>query len=1060
MRLVSVQPDCNTGSSPADSQAPTSGQGNPESPENVHGTDPKTTCEGKDPGIPLPEEHPPVDGTARDTGDGGGAGQPDSSGVGDITAPERPVEDGCKKTNEHPSTGDLRSSAGESETSPTPSCSLLAQAGATSVVPAAQRESVDPRSVLSPLPSSADERIAEQRSPAARESSSPENPPPSTSPLPEGRGQQGGESQRKFLPLSSSGERSAAVSRSPSTRLLPSPPVFFLQREQAVAFPWNRVSPSPFDPTGRGSLQGYGGQDGLGQWPPVQGSQSPSSLSRVSTQQEQAFPGRATLEGGTNMTRSQQFAPFVYGPPRMAEPMPTLVSPPGLLSELPCDERALPMCGAPQWQIQPSQTMSQCRDDTTQFSQVSETAQRGSGGCLLGTSNEYCVMSGEGKAGLSPGVSLLSLKPPPPPPSPELYWSEDIQGIPQFPQPLTTSGYSQSNGLPQAPAPYELPNARMASPLRLSPSDLFWSPELVVPPDQGGYAHCTLDPPTRIPLQNCRVSSLPPLSSKIFCQKKLLEGYCPMSCPRGPNDDNSRNPSPTTEDTPRHRETSRGSKGECAARCSCPSCDREHVCCCSTKPSRRQEDRRDEAPDDRRRSPQEGRVKREGEKSRGRHSSGSPGESSSADEAASELQSSAKHPPSPDSGSSREEGLSEDERKNYHSSSDSVERQGDTARPSSFSEAKKSTKNRRRTAPSDGPPPPPPPPPSSSFCMLCGCHNGDMPTPRSAREPRSREALFPSPSTQKDHERNLLSSRGDNNRSDNKTSCSEADLKKKPRNEGSRSTTPTTAIPRTVLTPGIASEWFFLSSGAIPLVRCHSPQERFNAPKVGIGGYPIYPSEDDLIFRNGDLSDNEAGDNAAEGGEFFDAEEDEDTTITPRRGCFRETGGRGLSPPASSHIDAIAEGFDPLAFSSRVAAAAELSQHSLRDDHSRRESPRWRGGGARKGAAGGSSVTRSPRDHVGAGASISTSRSSGSHHTSSWVGESIHPQRPSPSPPVPYIPIRGSKIGLPRKSPLERETLSSLAARNRRLENQVSSTRRLHMHRIGQSVFPTELGRW
>ncbi|CBZ51226.1 proteophosphoglycan 5, related [Neospora caninum Liverpool] len=168
---------------------------------------------------------------------------------------------------------------------------------------------------------------------------------------------------------------------------------------------------------------------------------------------------------------------------------------------------------------------------------------------------------------------------------------------------------------------------------------------------------------------------------------------------------------------------------------------------------------------------------------------------------------------------------------------------------------------------------------------------------------------------------------------------------------------------------------------AIPLVRCHSPQARYQVAKLGVGGYPVYPSEEDLVdmyqFASTDTAPPDHG--GAEGSE---------------RSCPTET--------------------LPLFSGGMTRSATDLG---------------FSGDGTR---LSNSSRRTSPRPAL-AGSPSSSSRGSGSQTSreDGAVGRRLKQ-------PVPYIPIRGSKIGQSRRTPLERETLSSLAARNRRLENQVS----------------------
>ncbi|KFG30983.1 putative proteophosphoglycan 5, related protein [Toxoplasma gondii p89] len=167
----------------------------------------------------------------------------------------------------------------------------------------------------------------------------------------------------------------------------------------------------------------------------------------------------------------------------------------------------------------------------------------------------------------------------------------------------------------------------------------------------------------------------------------------------------------------------------------------------------------------------------------------------------------------------------------------------------------------------------------------------------------------------------------------------------------------------------------------IPLVRCHSPQDRYHVAKLGVCGYPVYPSEEDL----GEIYDNACAD-------------------TPLAG---DANGADCSD-RSFRTDTV-----PL-FSGRSAArsATDISfpgEGTRPSESSRRTSPRH------------------------AGTPTSSSRGSGSHTSreDGTVGRRLKP-------PVPYIPIRGSKVGQAKKTSLERPALSSLAARNRRLENQVT----------------------
>lgn len=1205
-----------TGSSPrVDPQASAGEQTAPKPPENSGDAGSKTSGESNDPVTPQSDERLPVahPGSEEDMKDGGKAEQPagSSSTEGPSARPQHPPGDAFEKTGEQtPSANRPGEDAGPStEENRTPLApparSPSRQTEGPSAVPTAQRQSLQQQqqeqttsSIPFPLlqsPSHAE--IAGQSSGGAWSAgTSPPLSASSSSPLPlqqsERRGPQQGEvlSERENSLCPSGTGDSPALSRSPSTRLIPSPSLLCFQRgEQPINVPWNRLPQSPVQLLNSGcesSSQGYNvgqeGSEGAGPQqltlPAVQDS-APSSFSFSAfpgmppqQQQQKTFPGSPTIEippFPQHLQPQPRFAPSMFGPqPRMIISGPPLPSPVASSAQgMPESERSLSVCGPLQgWPVYyyPSQAFSppECRNDikTTLppfFSQTSEAAaaQRGSGSGVLDTKNDYGVMmmltgspaGGGGSEGLSPSVSLSSLRgAPPPPPSPDVYWCEDLRESPPnpfHPSLATTSpggGYlppsnefiphpdsstpnhhhpSSVSIHPSPPASYEqqqqqIANGRMASPVRLSPSDLFWSPEMVLPPDQGGYARCTLDPPTRIPLQNCRVSTGPPLSPRMCCHKRHLGMvYCPVSSyldPKDEDDSSSHHSHPPNDDddddpttsskptTPHHHlppETSQESLKQDGKGCGCCSsrwgCERRgEECCCEclkkqTTRGRQRAEKKEAGLEDKDSSLQ-GERQKGSRREQERHSSDSPENGSSSEKEGEgeegippRRESSRTHCEQPSSSHleySKEEGClsrDEDERGNDALLSDSTERQErrrDFCLSSSSSSSdtipeKSSCKNRRQPFPSEDHHRCSSSSFSPSICALCGCHNGERATPRSisAQEARSCE------------KRNLVSTRGkgDKNRSGRPTCPCEKDLNKKKkqtrRDECSPPPSPTGGVipPRTVLTPGIASDWFFCSLNAIPLVRCHSPQEKFSPPKVGIGGYPIYPSEEELALRNAEMSVHEGL-----GEDFLDAggrrEEDDlmDPNITPRQNYhyrLRETkegGKKSFSPPPSSRIDALAEGFDPLAFSSRAAAAAEMNQqHSL--PHSRRESPRYHVGGGRKGASASSILTRSPRDHLatggvsasGGGVSISTSRSSGSHHTSSWEGEgerSLYASQktraaaaaissPSaPPPPVPYIPIRGSKIGEPRKTPLERETLSSLAARNRRLENQVS----------------------
>ncbi|PFH32003.1 hypothetical protein BESB_019440 [Besnoitia besnoiti] len=178
----------------------------------------------------------------------------------------------------------------------------------------------------------------------------------------------------------------------------------------------------------------------------------------------------------------------------------------------------------------------------------------------------------------------------------------------------------------------------------------------------------------------------------------------------------------------------------------------------------------------------------------------------------------------------------------------------------------------------------------------------------------------------------------------------------------------------------------FHQAQAIPLVRCHSPEDRYRAARLGVGGYPVYPSEADVAAACQEGTADELQASLLDSSDCSDPPFHADTLPFSAGGS-----------PSRSVTDSVLSGKDETAGPS---------------------------GGSRR---------PSRRQALAASHGVSCRGSSRSYASK----RDDDPSGRKSNPLVPCIPIRGSKIGQARNAPAERQTLSSLAARNRRLENQV-----------------------